>query len=218
MSMNYEPENTKNSPSQIIEEVFSTEKEINNLKYDDILDFNFLQNILALIDSSEFEIDSNQTNENLINHIIYMIKQYLRKRYFDPNMLLDGLKAQLLEEDQVDHSKGSNNTQKNHFAFYHNFDNGNVEGNLSDQNCTNFKFSKSTYTFEEPRWFLVKLVFLIAFLNKDKLLLVVGRDASPYYSSKMFTEGFDFSNHESLKPNFIISTISILSEVLTKIQ
>ena len=62
--------------SPMIEDVYSTQKEIQQLTEDDILNFNFLQNLLELIDSEEFFVDSITSQENLISHIIYMIKQY----------------------------------------------------------------------------------------------------------------------------------------------
>lgn len=86
----------------MIKSVFSCEREIHNLTYEDILDYNFLQNLLRLIDEDEFIIDDNMGNENLINHIAYMLKQYLRKRNFDPSVLVDGLKAQLLQDAKSD--------------------------------------------------------------------------------------------------------------------
>ena len=89
----------RRTKSPMLEDVYKTQKEIQNLTEDDILNYNFLQNFLELIDSEEFFVDSITSQENLINHIIYMIKQYLRKRNFDPNMLINGLKNQLLQEN-----------------------------------------------------------------------------------------------------------------------
>ena len=82
----------------MIENVFNTQKEIDELTEEDIIDYNFLQNFLELIDTSEFQVDDFMKEENLINHIIYQLKQYLRKRNFDPSSLLDSLKDQLLDE------------------------------------------------------------------------------------------------------------------------
>lgn len=84
----------------MIENVFNTKNEIEELTYDDILDYNFLQNYLELIDNQDFFVDDFMAEENLINHIIYMIKQFLRKRSFDPSGLLDSLKEQLLQESK----------------------------------------------------------------------------------------------------------------------
>lgn len=92
----------------MMENVFNTKNEIDDLMYDDILDYNFLQNYLELIDSEEFYVDDFMKEENLINHIIYMLKQYLRKRNFDPSSLLNSLRDQLLDEAEC----GINNSGK----------------------------------------------------------------------------------------------------------
>ena len=63
--------------SPMIEDVYSTQKEIQQLTEDDILNFNFLQNLLELIDSEEFFVDSITSQENLISHIIYNSKNKL---------------------------------------------------------------------------------------------------------------------------------------------
>lgn len=99
--------------------MLTTREEIDELTSNDILDYNFLQNFLTLIDNDEFILNTDMlTQENLINHIIYQLKMYLRKRNFNPTRLLDGLKKQLL--DEVDKEEGYNKTSM--LSFHHGFD------------------------------------------------------------------------------------------------
>jgi hypothetical protein len=142
----------------MFEGVFTSQKEINNLTYDDVLDFNFIQNFLHMVDSNEFIVDENMENENLINHICYMIKQYLRKRNFDPASLINGLKTQLLDEEFIKESNEVNSVRNSNLTFHHGFE----DYNEGDRKL------RSGYVFEEPKWFMIKIVFLISFLNKDK--------------------------------------------------
>ncbi|CAI2382802.1 unnamed protein product [Moneuplotes crassus] len=208
--------NSKRSVSPMIKSVFSSEREINNLKFEDIQDFNFLQNLLQLIDENEFIIDDNMSNENLINHITYMLKQYLRKRNFDPTLLVDGLRDQLLQEERFKGDIKSEVINNTNITLHNRFDNN---GSRSPDRHTGSSFRKiqAKYMFEEPKWFLIKMIFLVAFLNKDKKNLRENGEFSPYQASKIFNEGFDFSSQETIKPNFVISTIFILNEVLSKI-
>ena len=212
---------SRRSLSPMIEGVFTTKQEVNNLKYEDILDLNFLQNFLEIIDPDEFFVDEYLSEDNLINHMAYMVKQYLRKRNFDPSKLIDGLKAQLLEEEQMKENHKSEKLRNSLLTFHNGFeseDKGNQKGSFIDFNGTNYKPTNSGFIFEEPKWFLVKLVFLIAFLNKDKKTDQNGSVDAVYYASKIFTDGMDFECASSIKPSFIISSFSILSEVLSKLQ
>ena len=161
---------SKRSTSPLIKSIFSSENEINNLRFEDILDFNFLQNFLQLIDKDEFFIDNNMKNENLINHITYMLKQYLRKRNFDPSHLVDGLKEQLLEENNNEKLRIAGNIKNINLALHSGFgenDQSNQKSFMKFQG-TSYKIIQSQFVFEEPKWILVKLIFLVAFLNKDK--------------------------------------------------
>lgn len=223
-SSNYEF-NKKNvearSVSPMIESVFTTRDEVNSLTYDDITEYNFLQNFLSLIDSEEFFVDDFMTQENLINHITYMIKQYLRKRNFDPSKLLDGLKTQLLEEIKQEEHAMSEQMRNSVLTFHHGFEadqENNQKGSFIEVSGTHYKKVNAGFVFEEPKWFLVKLIFLIAFLNKDKRVERENKDMHAYYAYEIFTEGLNFSNQKSIKPSFIISSFAILSEVLSKLQ
>lgn len=73
------------------------------------------------------------------------------------------------------------------------------------------------YMFEEPKWFLIKIIFLVAFLNKDKRDSL-GNHPSTSQAHRIFCEGFDFSDSSSINSNFIISSTIILAEVFSRLQ
>jgi hypothetical protein len=222
-SSNYEIQTNSNkrSASPMFEGLFTSRNKVNNLTYEDILDLNFLQNFLELIDKKEFFLDEDMTQENLINHIIYMMKQFLRKRNFDPSRLLDGLKNQLLHEELNPDTSKSNKLKNSFLSFHHGFESEeerNQKGSFIDFTGTSYKATYSGFHFDEPKWFLIKLVFLIAFLNKDKTSEDIGDNHNANHASKIFTSGFDFHNQMKIKPSFLISSMSILNEVLSKLQ
>ena len=60
-------------------------------------------------------------------------------------------------------------------SFHHGFENGSDRERPADFNEYNgwngelgIKKVWQGYIFEEPKWFLVKIIFLVAFLNKDQ--------------------------------------------------
>lgn len=62
------------------------------------------------------------------------------------------------------------------------------------------------------------MIFLVAFLGKDKKFILENGEMGPYLASKIFNQGLDFENQETVRPNFVISSIFVLNEVLMKIR
>lgn len=63
-------------------------------------------------------------------------------------------------------------------AFYHRFEENVQSNNFSAipnlSQASVIKCQNQKYHFEEPKWFLIKIIFLVAFLNKDKKDLIDG--------------------------------------------
>ena len=66
---------------------------------------------------------------------------------------------------------------------------------------------------------LVKLVFLIAFLSKEQNKFKSPKDEENYsFGLTIFEQGFNFFNHTLLKPQFIMSTIFVLEDILWRLE